>query len=71
MSPDGKRALAMLYAYSYHESVKSRLGAAIPRSSGSAYIQGNAISAGQDVVAAALYFACWMLLSQDEKHEEG
>ncbi|KAL4965444.1 major facilitator superfamily domain-containing protein [Aspergillus stella-maris] len=62
MSPDGKRAVAMPYAYSI-ANLSSLVSAQLyPSHQGPRYIQGNAISAGLDVVAAALYFACWMLL---------
>ncbi|KAL2815241.1 major facilitator superfamily domain-containing protein [Aspergillus cavernicola] len=62
MSPDGKRAIAMPYAYSI-ANLSSLVSAQLyPSNQGPRYIQGNSISASLNVVAAALYFASWMLL---------
>ncbi|KAF4965346.1 hypothetical protein FSARC_6841 [Fusarium sarcochroum] len=62
MSPDGKRAVAMPFAYSL-ANVSSLVSSNLyPSHQGPRYIQGNAISAGLDIIAAGLYFSCWMLL---------
>ncbi|CAG9996346.1 unnamed protein product, partial [Clonostachys byssicola] len=62
MSPDGKRAIAMPFAYSIANLSALVSGQLYPSYQGPRYIQGNAISAGLTVVAAGLYFSCWMLL---------
>ncbi|VUC29708.1 unnamed protein product [Clonostachys rosea] len=62
MTPDGKRAIAMPFAYSIANLSSLVSGQLYPKSQGPRYIQGNAISAGLTVVASGLYFSCWMLL---------
>ncbi|KAL4899314.1 major facilitator superfamily domain-containing protein [Aspergillus multicolor] len=55
-------AVAMPYAYSI-ANLSSLVSAQLyPSHQGPRYIQANSISAGLDVVATGLYFACWMLL---------
>ncbi|KAL4783708.1 major facilitator superfamily domain-containing protein [Aspergillus varians] len=62
VSPDGKRAIAMPFAYSIANLSMLVSAQLYPSTQGPRYIQGNSISAGLNVVAAALYFSCWMLL---------
>lgn len=68
--PDGKRAIAMPFAYSI-ANVSALVSAQLyPSYQGPRYIQGNSISAGLDVVAAGLYFSCWMLLRHRNNKKE-
>lgn len=71
MSPDGKRAVAMPFAYSL-ANVSSLVSSNLyPSTQGPRYIQGNSISAGLNIVAACLYFSCWMLLrSRNNKKQK-
>lgn len=41
-----------------------------PSTQGPRYIQGNSISAGLNVVAAGLYFSCWMLLRRRNQNKK-
>lgn len=70
MMPDGKRAIALPYAYSIANLSTLVSSQLYPSTQGPRYIQGNAISAGLDVVAAGLYCACWMLLRRRNKKKE-
>ncbi|KAF2015363.1 MFS general substrate transporter [Aaosphaeria arxii CBS 175.79] len=62
VSPDAKRAVAMPFAYSIANLSALVSAQLYPSDQGPRYIQGNSISAGLDIVAAGLYFSCWMLL---------
>ena len=62
ISPDGKRAIAMPFAYSIANLSALVSAQLYPSTQGPRYKQGNSISAGLDIVAAFLYFSCWMLL---------
>jgi hypothetical protein len=70
VSPDGKRAVAMPFAYSI-ANLSSLVSAQLyPTTQGPRYVQGNSISAGLDLVAAGLYFSCWMLLRHRNNKKE-
>lgn len=60
--PDGKRAVALPFAYSI-ANLSSLVSAQLyPSQQGPRYIMGNSISAGLDAIAAGLYIAVWVLL---------
>ncbi|CAK7224515.1 hypothetical protein SCUCBS95973_005543 [Sporothrix curviconia] len=62
LSPDNKRAFGLPFFYSIGNLsllVSSQL---YPTTQGPRYVQGNAVSAGLEVVAACLYFASWLIL---------
>jgi hypothetical protein len=70
ISPDGKRAVAMPFAYSI-ANLSSLVSAQLyPATQGPRYKKGNSISAGLDILAAFLYFACWMLLRRRNMKKE-
>ncbi|KAH8886035.1 MFS general substrate transporter [Thozetella sp. PMI_491] len=70
VSPDGKRAVAMPFAYSIANLSSLVSSQLYPTDQGPRYVQGNAISAGLDIIAAFLYFACWMLLRRRNQQKE-
>jgi hypothetical protein len=62
LSPDNKRAFGLPFFYSIGNLsllVSSQL---YPSTQGPRYVQGNAVSAGLEVVAAALYLCSWLIL---------
>lgn len=70
VSPDGKRAVAMPFAYSIANLSMLVSGQLYPSTDGPRYVKGNAISAGLAAVAATLYFSCWMLLRRRNLKKE-
>lgn len=62
VSPDGKRQIALPFAYSIANVSSLVSGQLYPATQGPRYIMGSSVSAGLDIVAAGLYFSCWMLL---------
>lgn len=70
VAPDGKRAVAMPFAYSIANLSSLVSSQLYPAQQGPRYVQGNAISAGLDIVAAFLYFACWLLLRRRNQKKQ-
>ncbi|KAF2666229.1 high-affinity nicotinic acid transporter-like protein [Microthyrium microscopicum] len=69
-SPDSKRALGMPLVLTIAD-ISSLVSAQLyPTEQGPRYIQGNSVSAGLTVVAAALYGASWLLLKRRNAEKE-
>lgn len=62
LSPDAKRVFALPFFYSIGNLSMVVSSQLYPSMQGPRYIQGNAVSAGLEVVAGALYFASWFIL---------
>ncbi len=62
MSPDSKRAIALPFFYSIGNLSALVSSQLYPSQQGPRYVQGNAVSAGLEVVAACLYIASFLLL---------